>query len=113
MNPSIPAMPTIRLSDFTSFEKNLSLTLIRMVYFLGLCGIALFATVSAFGAFGVMRYSVAGGIGTLLTAILGGSISVLIWRVICEVWMVIFGIYDRIGQVRELLAKERQATTQP
>ena len=106
-------MPTVRIVDLISFEKNLSLTLIRIVYFLGLCGIALFAIVSAFGSLGVMRYSFTAGVGTLLTAILGGGIGVLIWRVICELWMVIFGIYDRIGQVRELLAKEFQATTQP
>lgn len=106
-------MPNVRLSDFTSFEKNLSLTLMRIVYFLGLCGIALAAIVSGFGAFGVMRYSFAAGIGTLLTAILGGSIGVLVWRVVCELWMVIFGIYDRAGQVRELLAEERQMAAQP
>ena len=103
-------MPELRFSDLLSFEKNLSLTLIRIVYFLGLCGISLAALVSAFGAFGVMRYSFSAGLGTLLTALLGGSIGVLVWRVICELWMVIFGIYDRLGQVRELMTAERQAT---
>jgi len=106
-------MPNVRLSDLTSFEKNLSLALIRILYFLGLCGIALAAIVSAFGAFGVMRYSFAAGMGTLLIAILGGIIGILVWRVLCELWMVIFGIYDRIGQVRELLAQERQPAANP
>jgi len=106
-------MPNVRLSDLTSFEKNLSLALIRILYFLGLCGIALTALVSAFGAFGVMRYSFAAGMGTLLIAILGGIIGILVWRVLCELWMVIFGIYDRIGQVRELLAQERQPASRP
>lgn len=106
-------MPNLRPSDLLSFEKNLSLTLIRIVYFLGLCGIAIFAIVSAFGSFGVMRYSFTAGVGTLLTAVLGGGIGVLIWRVVCELWMVIFGIYDRIGQVRELLAQQSPSATPP
>lgn len=98
-------MTSFNFADLFSFEKNLSLALIRIVYFLGLCGIALAALVSAFGALSVMRYSFAGGVGTLLVAVLGGTIGVLVWRVVCELWMVIFGIYDRIGQVRELLER--------
>ena len=106
-------MLKLLFSDLLSFEKNLSLTLIRIVYFLGLCWIALAALVSAFGAFGVMNYSFFAGLGTLLTAVLGGSVGVLVWRVICELWMVIFGIYDRLGQVPELMTAERQATATP
>ena len=99
-------MATFQVSDLFSFEKNLSLTLVRIVYFLGLCGIALAAIMAAFGAMGVMRYSFMGGLGTLLTAVLGGSIAILVWRVVCELWMVIFGIYDRLGQIREALARD-------
>ena len=94
-----------RLTDLFSFEKNLSLTLIRIVYFLGLCGIALAAIVTAFGALGVMRYSFTAGLGTLLAAVLGGTLGAMVWRVVCELWMVIFGIYDRLGQVREVIER--------
>ena len=102
-------MSTLRLADLLNFEKLLSLTLLRIVYFLGLIGIALAVLVSAFGALGVMRYSFAAGLGTLVFALLAGSMGVLVWRAMCELWTVLFGIYDRLGQIRELLAAKSPA----
>ena len=94
-------MNGFRLADLLSFEKLLSLTLLRLVYFAGLLGITIGVLVSAFGAFGVMSYSFKAGLGTLLAALFFGALGVLIWRAICELWTVIFGIYDRLGQIRD------------
>lgn len=55
------------------------------------------------GGLTALRYSFVGGLGTLLIAGLGGAIAVLLWRVMCELLMVIFGIYDRRGLIREQL----------
>jgi Domain of unknown function (DUF4282) len=90
-------------ADLLNFEKLLSLTLLRIVYFLGLLGICLAVLFAAFGALGVMRYSFATGTGTLVFAIVSGAMGVLVWRVICELWTVLFGIYDRLGQIKDQL----------
>lgn len=97
-------MSTLQISDLLNFEKLLSLTLLRIVYFLGLVGIAIAVLVSAFGALSVMRYSFSTGLGTFVVALLAGCMSLLVWRAVCELWTVLFGIYDRLGQIRELLA---------
>lgn len=96
-------MLDFRVADLLSFEKTLSLTLLRFVYYLGLVGIALAVIVKALGGIGTMRYSAATGLGAVLLSLLGGGLGVLLWRVMCELWMVIFGIYDRLGQIREHL----------
>ncbi len=103
ISPRPPLMQTFRLSDLLSFEKTLSLTLLRIVYFLGLAGIGIAVIVTLLGGLTAMRYSFVGGLGTLIMALLGGTIGVLLWRVMCELWMVIFGIYDRLGLIREQL----------
>jgi Domain of unknown function (DUF4282) len=92
-----------RFADLLNFEKLLSLTLLRIAYFLGLLGICLAVLFAAFGALGVMRYSFVTGVGTLVFAIVSGAMGVLVWRVICELWTVLFGIYDRLGQIKEQL----------
>jgi hypothetical protein len=92
-----------RFADLLNFEKLLSLTLLRIVYFLGLLGICLAVLFAGFGALGVMRYSFVTGVGTLVFAIVSGAMGVLVWRVICELWTVLFGIYDRLGQIKEQL----------
>jgi Domain of unknown function (DUF4282) len=102
-------MPKLSVEELLNFEKLLSLKLLRIVYFLGLLGIGIAVLFAAFGALGVMRYSVATGLGTLVFALLAGSVGVLVWRVICELWTVLFGIYDRLGQIKELLSVKSAA----
>lgn len=96
-------MGDLKLSDLLSFEKTLSLTLLRLVYGLGLLGIGIMVIVTVLGGFSAMRYSAAAGLGTVVLALLGGVVGTLLWRVMCELWMVIFGIYDRLGQIKEQL----------
>ena len=92
------------VKDLLSFDKTLSLVLMRLVYFFGLVGIALLVLIAIGGALSAMQYSVRTALGGLLVAILGGAIGTLVWRVICELWMVIFGIDDRLRQIRDDLS---------
>jgi hypothetical protein len=34
-------------------------------------------------------------------ALIGGVLGLLVWRVVCEVWIVMFSINDRLGQLVE------------
>lgn len=102
-------MRDFRYSDLLGFEKMLSITLVKLLYILGLVGIGLVVIVSAFGSLAAMRFSFAAGFGGLLLAVVGGGIGALVWRVVCELWMVVFGIYDRLGQWRA--ANEKDASS--
>ncbi|WP_338466722.1 DUF4282 domain-containing protein [Novosphingobium sp. ZN18A2] len=94
------------ISDLGNFEKLVTPKVIKIIYWLGLVGMAIFALITFAGALGMMRYSFATGVGTILLSVVGFGFGVLFWRVLMEVYMVFFGIYDRLGDIREDLRKE-------
>lgn len=92
------------LSDLMNFNKFVAPTLIRIVYWIGIVLIVL-ATLMAVAGGGMMaQYGGYGGgfnlVGALF-ALIGGAAALLFWRVMCEVWIVIFSINDRLGVLVE------------
>lgn len=88
--------------DFNSlmnFDKFVAPTLIRIVYWIGIVFIVLGTLMAVFGG-GMMASQYGGGgfnpIGALV-ALVAGAAALLFWRVMCEVWIVIFSINDRLG----------------
>lgn len=82
------------LSDLFDFEKFVAPQLIKFVYWIGLVLIGLSVVGTLFS----------GGQGffiRLIMAVIGGVAGVLIWRVVCEVWIVMFSINDRLGEIAE------------
>ena len=91
------------LADLMNFNKFLAPTLIRIVYWIGIVMIVL-ATLGAMAGGGVMMGAMGGGYGGggfnpmgALFALIGGAAFLLIWRVTCEIWIVLFSINDRLG----------------
>ena len=88
-------------ADLMGFEKFVAPTLIKIVYWIGIVGIVLMTLVGlvggsmmgAYGGYGGGGFSIVGAI----FALIGGAVGLLFWRVICEVWIVIFSINDRLG----------------
>ena len=93
------------LADFANFEKLIAPKVLKVVYWVGLVGIALGFLVMLVSAFGVMQYSFATGLGTLLLSIFGCAFAILMWRVVIEMYTVFFGIYERLGDIRDDLKK--------
>src|SRR3546814_20263409 len=96
----------MRISDWSSDVcssdlKMVAPTVLRVVYWLGLIGIVLACLMSIFGAIQMMSYSATTGLGTLLVAIIALAFGTLVWRIIIEIYMVIFRINDRLGEIRE------------
>ncbi len=80
----------IEPEDLLSFDKMIAMPTIKIMYVVGLICIALFGIATAVdGKFLV-------GVGTLL-------IGFVLWRIICETAIVLFGIYDRLGEIRNAL----------
>jgi Domain of unknown function (DUF4282) len=87
------------LGSLLNFDKFVSPTLIRIVYWVGIVGIIggmLFAMMQALQQIG---YQPAGALGGVIFALIGGALAFLFWRVICEIYIVIFSINDRLGQL--------------
>ena len=94
----------MQLSDFTSFEKLISPTLIKILYWVGIVVIVLGGLRALFTAF-----SAGGGVLGALLAIVGTIAFLIGWRVACEIYIVVFGIYDRLGEIRDRGAMRPEA----
>ncbi len=88
-------------ASLMNFDKFVAPTLIRIVYWIGIVLIVL-CTLAAIAGGGMMMMGGYGGgfnLGGALIALIGGVAGLLVWRVICEVWIVLFSINDRLGQL--------------
>jgi hypothetical protein len=99
-----PPPPTDNLfTRLLGFEHLIGALLIKIVYWLGLAGIALYILFGLAAVSQMARYG--GGMGGLglLAVLLGGAFALLFWRFMCELWMVVFKIHDRLGDIRDRL----------
>ena len=80
--------------DFLNFDKLIAPTLIKFVYWVGLVFILLWTLGSMF-----MGLGFGSGMIHFFVALLGGVVAALAWRIICELWMVIFSINDKLGAI--------------
>ena len=97
------------MSDYFSFQKCITSPFVKTVYLLGFLaltaggiGLAGWAAMRLFEA-NIPRdlgwYYVAGGVGILL-------VGNLVWRVFCEIWIVLFNIYARLVSLDEKTRNE-------
>ncbi|MDD3763894.1 MAG: DUF4282 domain-containing protein [Nevskiales bacterium] len=97
------ARQSFKLADLLGFRVMLAPYLIRFVYWAGALAIV---GVGVQRAFRALVGGSDGGILGVLLAVAGAAVLLLIWRVLCELWMVAFGIHERLG---ELVAATRHA----
>ncbi len=90
-------------SSLFSFDKLIAPTVLKIVYWIGLVGIVVWFLVAIVAAFGLMSYSVGSGLGSILLAFVGLVFGTLLWRVMIEIYTVIFGIHERLGDIRDRL----------
>lgn len=86
------------VSRFFTFDKLIATGLIKLIYWVGLALIGLSVLTAVFGGF---MGGFGAGIKALIIAPIGGLITVLFWRFMTEMSLVIFGIYDRLGNIQK------------
>jgi len=91
------------ISRFTSFDKLIATSLIKLLYWIGIVLIVIGVLVGALGGF---ANGFGSGLVSLIVAPIGGILGIIFWRFLCEVYIVIFGMYDRLGEIQQSLAKE-------
>lgn len=89
------------LKDFLSFEKFLTPSLVRVVYWIGLIALTIAELVALSQTFGVYGRGLAGAIVTLV----GYAVALIFWRVICEGIMLSFRVFDRLTEIRDRLPR--------
>jgi len=96
-------MNGFEIGDLFKFDKMVAPTVLKIVYWLGLVGIVLWALFALFAAVNMMSYSASSGLGMLLLAVVGLLFGTLMWRIVIEIYMVVFSINDRLGEIRDRL----------
>lgn len=92
-------MTEFKPKDFLDFDQMIAPTLIKWLYWVGLVVIAIMAVVELVTALGAMGTSFLGGLGLLFGVVVGTAFGVLFWRVMCELYIVLFRIYERLGDI--------------
>jgi hypothetical protein len=87
-----------------SFEDLIGPALVKLVYYVGAAGIAMFigATLLA-GVMSLAGGNFGAGAMQLLAAPAVGVVAFVYWRFLCELFILAFLAYDRLGEVRDLM----------
>ncbi|MCE9581555.1 MAG: DUF4282 domain-containing protein [Planctomycetes bacterium] len=118
---SKPSEPSA-VGDYLAFRKMITPSLIKVLFWLG----EFLLVLQAFGSFiaGIIIMSnahhrsdeIAAGAAIMLGGPVLSVVWMLLWRVVCESTMLYFKMYERLGEVKDLLAKaaeESKATREP
>ncbi|KAA5801718.1 DUF4282 domain-containing protein [Alkalicaulis satelles] len=89
------------IKRFINFDRLIATTLIKILYWIGLIGIGLFVIFGMLGGLVGMTQDFVTGFATFVGAPLIGVIFLLFWRFAMEVYIVIFSIHDRLGEIRD------------
>lgn len=106
-NPAGAAMDKINAIDggiggifvkyILKFEEFVANKIILVIYYLGLVGVVFSSVGAALSAGGFFS-----GLFMFILVLIMGT---LFWRVMCELFMLSFKIYDRLGEIRDELKK--------
>ncbi|MBW8303386.1 MAG: DUF4282 domain-containing protein [Brevundimonas sp.] len=93
---------------FWGFDQMIGSALIKIIYYIGLFVILIVTVLAMFGG-GVMG-ALGGGYGgggggfwMIIIAPIMGVIYLVFWRFICELWLLMFLMYNRMGEIRDRL----------
>jgi hypothetical protein len=102
------------MKEFFGFRKMVSPSIIKFVYFLGFLAITIGGILVMVGGpiiGGLMNENYGNGAGVVV-GIAGGLAVIivgnLIWRVVCEAWILAFSIHEILGSAEKAL-KEKLA----
>lgn len=92
------------LQRFLGFDRLLGPVLVKIVYYVGAAGIVLLA---GFGLLTGLLALAGGNLGQALMQIVAvpvvGGVALVYWRFICELFMLAFLAYERLGEVRDAI----------
>jgi hypothetical protein len=94
------------LQRFLGFDRLLGPVLVKIVYYVGAAGIVMMV---GFGLLTGVLALVGGNLGQALMQILAvpvvGAVALVYWRFLCELFMLAFLAYERLGQVRDAIVR--------
>ena len=89
---------------FLSFDRLLGPTLVRFVYYFGAAVIVVLGIGALLTAvFSIASGNFGAGAMQLLAVPAVAAVSLVYWRFLCELFMIAFLNYERMGEVRDLM----------
>ncbi|NKI67952.1 DUF4282 domain-containing protein [Collimonas pratensis] len=93
-----------KLTTLLGFEHLIAPYLIKVIYWLGIPVIVIAGVLSCINNGGSN-----GGVAHALIALGSTLLVLLIWRMVSELWILAFNIYERLVEIRDLMARQAPA----
>ncbi|MES2095447.1 MAG: DUF4282 domain-containing protein [Pseudomonadota bacterium] len=91
------------INKMLNFDTMIGPVLIKIMYFIGLIGIAIAGLFMLFAGVMALGYQPAYGLLMILLSPIAVIIYALVWRFACEMWILMFKVYDRLGEIKDKL----------
>lgn len=92
------------IQRFLGFDRLIGTTLVKFVYYFGAVAIIVYAIGALLtGVFSLSSGNIGEGAPRLIAAPVVAAVSLVYWRFFCELCMLAFRAYDRLGEVRDSL----------
>ena len=88
------------VNRFLSFDKLMGPSLVKIVYFLGLLGIALAVIGQMLAGLGMLTQAPGLALGFLVGAPIFGILGLCFWRFVCELYIVLFRAADDVAAIK-------------
>ncbi|ABS61664.1 conserved hypothetical protein [Parvibaculum lavamentivorans DS-1] len=93
----------MRFQDFLTFDKLIAGSIVKFLYWLGVVIILLFGFGTIAGSINTMGYNAGLGLLQLVVGLVGVAFGILLWRVVCEIYLIFVAMNDKLGQIRDKL----------
>jgi hypothetical protein len=102
------------IQRFLGFDRLLGPVLVRLVYYFGAAVIVVLTFVNIILAFmSIFVGNIGGGAMQLIATPAVAAVAFIYWRFLCELFMLAFLSFERLGQVRDLMRIAAGETTPP
>lgn len=102
------------IQRFISFDRLIGPLLVKVAYFLGAAAIIAVAGLTLMTA--VLSFvggNISAGLMQLLAVPAVAAVALLYWRFMCELFMLAFLAFERLGEVRDLMRKATGGAAEP
>lgn len=92
------------IQRFMGFDRLIGPVLVKIVYYLGAVTILLVVGgVMVSAVLSLVAGNIGGGFMQLIAVPAVGAVAFVYWRFLCELFMLGFRAYDRLGEIRDLM----------
>lgn len=88
------------INRFMNFDKLIGAGLIKVIYFVGLALIVIGTLITMLSSLGALGSSPFAALGGFVIAPVFGVISILFWRFVCELYILLFRMSDDLRDIK-------------